>query len=94
MHFHLNIIALLAAVGAASPAPAATASACPPVGISSASASAVKAAFSSSRLIPDQVPSIEPKVEVHASYNGKEVNLGNTFTTLGMLAFATTSESY
>jgi len=86
MYFYLSIIALLTAVGVASPAPAATASACTPVGISSASASAVKAAFSSSHLIPDQVPSIDPKVEVHASYSGKEVNLGNTFTTPGMLA--------
>ena len=53
-------------------------------GISAARAQQVNDVFTSSGVIPDVVPGIEPKVDVQVDYNGKQVDLGNTFSTVGM----------
>lgn len=44
---------------------------------------AAKAAFTSAKLVPDLIPSFNPDVAVAVNYNGKQVQLGNTFNTLG-----------
>jgi len=82
LHLLVSLLSL-AVIATASPA-AKNAASCSPVGISSSSASAVKAAFTSSHLVPDQIPSINPKVQLNVTYGSKMVNLGNTFTTPGM----------
>lgn len=56
-------------------------------GISAARAQQVSSAFTSSGLVPDLVPFINPTLDVAADYNGKAVMLGNTFSTLGMSVF-------
>lgn len=44
---------------------------------------AAKAAFTQAELVPDLVPRFDPKVAVMANWNGKEVQLGNEFNSLG-----------
>ncbi|KAF2233062.1 PEBP-like protein [Viridothelium virens] len=41
---------------------------------------AAKAAFTSAELVPDLIPSFDPDTTVQASYNGKQIDLGNTFS--------------
>jgi hypothetical protein len=47
-----------------------------------------KQEFTEAKLVPDLVPEFKPTLEVHVDYNGKAVDFGNTFNTLGK----TTSE--
>jgi len=56
---------------------------CSPVGISPSKASAIQAAFTSAKVVPDVVPSIDPKVDLYVAYGQKEVKLGNTFSAAG-----------
>jgi hypothetical protein len=46
----------------------------------------VKQAFTAAKLIPDFVPEFKPTLEVHVDFNGKAVDFGNTFNTLGKSA--------
>ncbi|KAK3678257.1 hypothetical protein LTR78_001552 [Recurvomyces mirabilis] len=46
----------------------------------SATLAAAKAAFTQAKLVPGVIPSFNPKVSVQVDYNGKQVNLGNTFS--------------
>jgi hypothetical protein len=74
--------ALLILPSIVSAAPAATS--CNAVSISPLRAGEVKAAFTNAKLTPQAIISgINPKVEVQAVYGSKQVNLDNTFTTLG-----------
>lgn len=57
------------------------ATSCPVAG--SATLAAVKAAFTQAKIVPDVVPSFDPKSTLTVSYNGKKVNLGNTFAATG-----------
>ena len=50
---------------------------------------AAKAAFTSAKIVPDLIPSFTPTVAVSAAWNGKQVQLGNTFNTVGKLSYAT-----
>jgi phosphatidylethanolamine-binding protein (PEBP) family uncharacterized protein len=47
-----------------------------------------KQEFTEAELVPDLVPEFKPTLEVHVDYNGKAVDFGNAFNTLGK----TTSE--
>ena len=50
---------------------------------------AAKSAFTLANLIPDLVPVFDPSTVVQASYNGKDVDLGNNFSTTGTVAIFT-----
>ncbi|KAI9723975.1 MAG: hypothetical protein M1812_000693 [Candelaria pacifica] len=63
-------------------APTSSSSTCSTTGISASEAAAVKNAFTSSKLIPDIISSIDPTIDLSISYGSKAVQLGNTFSTL------------
>ncbi|KAI6843231.1 hypothetical protein KC340_g1401 [Hortaea werneckii] len=52
---------------------------------SAATLAAAKSAFTSAGLVPDLVPQFNPDIALKASWNGKQVQLGNTFNTLQTL---------
>ena len=54
----------------------------------SATLAAAKSAFTQAKLVPDLIPSFDPKVSVQVNYNGKQVNLGNTFSATGKTNFS------
>lgn len=68
---------------AAAAVPQSASSTCAAVGISASKASAVRAAFTSAKVVPDVVPSINPTVDLSVVYGLKAVNLGNTFSATG-----------
>ncbi|KAK3079764.1 hypothetical protein LTS18_003962 [Coniosporium uncinatum] len=76
----LSALAVAASVIATPIEERTTTSTCSPVGISPSKASAIKAAFTSAKVVPDVVPSIDPKVDLYVAYGQKEVKLGNTFS--------------
>lgn len=42
--------------------------------------------FNAAKIVPDLVPEFKPTLEVFVDYNGKAVDFGNTFNTLGRSA--------
>jgi hypothetical protein len=42
-----------------------------------------KREFTEAKLVPDLVPEFKPTLELYVDYNGKAVDFGNTFNTLG-----------
>lgn len=44
---------------------------------------AAKAAFDKAKIVPDVIPTFNPKTELKVNYNGKQVNLGNKFSPTG-----------
>jgi phosphatidylethanolamine-binding protein (PEBP) family uncharacterized protein len=45
-----------------------------------------KKEFTAAKIVPDLIPEFKPTLEVFVDYNGKAVDFGNTFNTLGKLA--------
>lgn len=45
--------------------------------------SQAKAAFTTAKIVPDVIPQFNPTLTVSLDYNGKQVNFGNTFNTVG-----------
>jgi len=39
--------------------------------------------FTAARLVPDLTPEFKPTLEIYVDYNGRAVEFGNTFNTLG-----------
>lgn len=78
----LSLLALVTSVAASAiPAAIEGRQTCPNAN-ANALASA-KAAFTAAKIVPDVIPQFNPTLEVSVSYNGKAVNFGNTFNTVG-----------
>jgi phosphatidylethanolamine-binding protein (PEBP) family uncharacterized protein len=45
-----------------------------------------KKEFTEAKIVPDLIPEFKPTLEVYVDYNGKAVDFGNTFNTLGKSA--------
>lgn len=50
-----------------------------------AALSRAKTEFQKAKIVPDVIPQFNPTLEVSIDYNGKAVNFGNTFNTVGKL---------
>ncbi|KAM0718473.1 hypothetical protein Q7P37_005543 [Cladosporium fusiforme] len=49
-----------------------------------------KAAFTAAKIVPDVIPQFNPTLELSVDYNGKAVNFGNTFNTIGKPSLVST----
>ena len=52
-----------------------------------------KQAFTAAKLVPDLVPEFKPTLELYADFNGKAIDFGNTFNSLGKSAWTAKNEA-